>query len=61
MNKYDLLNASIIKIDELVDARGVAKCQGFVDVVGNLSMLRDIMEKDDEEMNRLREQIKMEA
>lgn len=47
MNKYQILDYMTVKVDEIVEARGVAKCAIAVDLVQRIDALRTILKGED--------------
>ena len=44
MDKYQLIDYIITKVDELTDARGVARCAVTIDIVQRLNVLRQMLQ-----------------
>ena len=46
MNKFQLIDTIITKVDALADARGVSRCVMVVDIVQQLNALRDLLREE---------------
>ena len=61
-DKYEMLDAVIVAIDKLEDARGVEKCRIILDAIQRISALKDGLKKEDDahaaHINMLSKQIK---
>jgi len=40
MDKFEMIDTMIVEADKLIDARGVDKCKGFLNLIQMLSTLR---------------------
>jgi uncharacterized protein (DUF2267 family) len=47
LDKYQLIDAIITKVDAQTDARGVARCAMTVEIVQTLNALRDLLQKEE--------------
>lgn len=61
MDKFELIDDLIVGLDALADARGVARCTGFVKAIQQLNALKDGLRKEDDaheaEKDLLRQQL----
>ena len=61
-DKYEMLDAVIIAIDKLEDARGVEKCRIILDAIQRIGVLKEGLKKEDavhaEHINMLSKPIK---
>lgn len=56
MDKYQMIDTMIVEADKLIDARGVDKCKGFLNLIQMLSALRGGLADEDKAHN---EQVKL--
>lgn len=47
-DKFDMIDNLIVGLDALADARGVARCTGFVKAIQQLNALKDGLQKEDD-------------
>lgn len=47
VNKYELIDDVIVKVNELTDARGVDKCVHIIESIQNLNTLKGLLRDED--------------
>lgn len=57
MNKYELISALIVRMDEIADAHGVARCGLINNAVLQLGELRAMLIEQDKRLRELEEKI----
>lgn len=62
MDKFEMIDTMIVEADKLIDARGVDKCKGFLNLIQMLSVLKKGLTDEDkgneERVELLEKQIK---
>lgn len=51
MTKYELIDDMLVKLDALVDMRGVEKCRTVIELVGGLATLKNQLTEEDAAKN----------
>ena len=47
MNKFQMIDILITKVDALADARGVNRCVMTVEIIQQLNALKELLQKED--------------